>query len=308
LKIRKDLAVGAASHTGRVRSTNEDDYLLLAPEDRQRHVHLGRWFVVADGMGGVTGGAEASRLAIRALTALVLRHPQTEPSERMRLAFAAACQRVFASSRANPILRDMGTTMTAANLVDRELHIGHVGDSRCYLLRDGRLAQLTDDHTSSAEDHHLTRCIGGGRDHEQVDVMSVPLERGDTVLLATDGLWEAVPEAEIAQILRQGPPSEAAGRLVQTANARGGLDNATAVLFTVVDPADAGEVAEVDLPTDEPRELPAATARLRPLQHRSWPLWLAALALVVLVLAMLKIVFRIDAVEAASRWLAPARR
>lgn len=303
MKLRSDLAIGVATHTGRVRSSNEDDYLLFAPEEPARERELGRWFVIADGMGGVTGGAEASRIAVRALVAHALRQPGVDPAERMRRGFLAACQRVFATSRANAALRDMGTTMTALNLLGRQLVIGHVGDSRCWVWRGGRLTLLTTDHAGSSGDHHLTRCIGGGRDSEQVDVLTFEVEKGDTIALGTDGLWEAIPEAELTQILRQEQPQRAAEKLVQRANAGGGQDNATAIVIAVRGQDDA-PVVEVLLASDEAQEPFGPPARVPRVGPARWPWFVLLLAALGFGIAVAKSAFGWDAVALARRLLA----
>jgi serine/threonine protein phosphatase PrpC len=110
-------ALGVATHTGRVRRANEDDFLIRAPQTCQDLRERG-WFVaVADGMGGVPGGAEASRTAVRAAVRPFHNGEDLAPVERMRRAFAEAATEVFELSRESPHLRDMGTTLTIANLL-----------------------------------------------------------------------------------------------------------------------------------------------------------------------------------------------
>jgi len=307
VKLRNDIVVGVATHTGRVRNANEDDYLLVAPEESGLHESLGRWFGIADGMGGVTGGAEASRIAVRALCGLALREPELDPQSRMRKGFVAACQRVYASSKASSALREMGTTMTAINLVARKVILGHVGDSRCWLLRGGRLRLLTQDHVSHSDDHHLLRCIGGGREEEQVDVSVLELEKGDTLALATDGLWEAVPEPELLQILRQDSPQRAAAKLVQRANAGGGQDNATAVVIAYRG-GEAQAFVEVDLPSEEAPEPLAVVTRVRNIAAPRWPWFLLAAAVLLVLAALGKRWFDVDVVRITSHFLSSFSR
>src|SRR5262249_27794675 len=161
-----------------------DDYLVLAPHDPEVVRRIGRLVAVADGMGGAMGGAEASRAALRALAAEFLTPPSagTVAPAHMRAGFAAACRRVLELARESPALAGMGTTLTAVHLCGERMVVGHVGDSRCYRLRDGRFEQLTTDHAVRGE-NRLTRCIGAGRDHEDVDVAEHDLRPGDRLLL-----------------------------------------------------------------------------------------------------------------------------
>jgi protein phosphatase len=264
------LEVGAASHTGRVRSANEDDYLVLAPQGAAGEC----LFAVADGMGGTVGGAEASRAAVRGLGAAFLGGGSSE--ERLRRGFAAACATVFDLARANPALRGMGTTLTALHLAGARGAVGHVGDTRCLRLRDGRLEQLTTDHALRGESSHLTRCIGGGREHETADLLAFDVRPGDVYLLASDGLWSVVGAEVLAARLRQLAPQAAADALIQDANAGGGPDNATAIVVRVRDARVAAR-ASADLPRAEARMLPPVL-RAGSLRRPWWPWLLLAVA------------------------------
>jgi protein phosphatase len=141
----------------------------------------------------------------------------------------------------------MGTTLTLAFVLENELFVAHVGDSRCYLLRGGLLYRLTRDHTLVAEmvrqglldpeeaarhnfRHVITNVVGGADPGVQVEMHELPLEAGDRLLLCSDGLTEMVPEEEILALLGgASDPAAACDRLIERANDHGGRDNVTAV-------------------------------------------------------------------------------
>lgn len=290
MKLPSELTLGAATHTGLQRSANEDDYLVVAlPEggERPRAVLV----AVADGMGGAAGGAEASRAALRALAASLLRTDSADPEERIRQGFAAACTRVHEQSREVPALRDMGSTLTALLLQGGQAVIGHVGDTRCLLVRESGLAQMTTDHAVRTPESYLTRCIGGGQATEQPDVATLDLRPGDRVALVTDGVWSTVDPTAMLAVLASAAPQAAAERLVHLANAAGGPDNATCVVLQW-DPARRGE-REVVLPREELSRT-AELDRGGSLQAARWP-WLAvALAVAMLAVALLRLWFGVD--------------
>lgn len=236
------------SDTGRIRQGNEDAFLV----DAERGL-----FLVADGMGGHAAGEIASRIAVEtagAALAGVLDAGQRgdELMEALRTAFEIAQERIARCCVEDPRTRGMGTTLTACVLTPDGLYrLGHVGDSRAYLLRDGRLEQLTVDHTWVQREvdagrlapaavhrhplsHILTRVlIAEVREHP--DLLTVPALPGDLLLLTSDGLTGMLADADLARILRQPAPlPELAQTLVRAANARGGVDNITAVLVRIL--------------------------------------------------------------------------
>ncbi len=256
--------VAAATDIGHVRERNEDRYLIAGPV-----------VAVADGMGGHLGGEIAASIATQVLERLTERG-EGSLADRVREANRA----VFARSARDRSVAGMGTTLTAAELRGDRAHLAHVGDSRAYLLRDGALTRLTEDHTlvqrmvrdgeltpAQAERHPhrniLTRVVGVEPDVE-VDELTVELRPGDRLLLCSDGLTGMLPEARIAAILGEEPdPRAAADRLVDEANAAGGVDNITVV---VVDLLPGGGEEDGDPPAraavaTEPGE-PAAGARV----------------------------------------------
>lgn len=269
-KVQVDL--GALSHKGLVRNANEDHYLVLRfgrtletlltslPADQlpARSEEVGYGLMVADGIGGAAAGETASRLAISTLVSHVLHTPDwimsddAQDIEQVVQRFADRFRRIHAALRdessADPSLEGMGTTMTLACSLGSSLVIGHVGDSRVYLFRDGQLHQLTRDHTYvqalvdlgqlSAEEasrhrlrHVLTRSLGGSERGAEGDFQRAQLADGDQVLLCTDGLTNMVDDATIGSVLREASSSnEACKTLVAKALENGGKDNVTVAL------------------------------------------------------------------------------
>jgi len=244
------------SHQGLRRPSNEDSY--CARPD------LGL-FVVADGMGGHAAGEVASRMAVDAIAAFVeetagAERNQTWPfpfdpqvsvdANRLTCAFRLANRRIADEMVTAETLRGMATTALALLVSDSHASVAHVGDSRAYLLRDGELGQVTQDHswveeqvragamTASDARHHpwrnvVTRALSGGDDPE-VDVIDLALERGDRWLLCSDGLFGVVTDERIHEILANGEPLEAmCQHLVDEANQAGGPDNITTLLLQV---------------------------------------------------------------------------
>ena len=269
---RAQVDVAALSHPGRVRKNNEDHYLVA---------RFGRWLeglltnlpagavpawseevgyglLVADGIGGAAAGELASRMAISTLIGLVLNTPdwilstEAGEAEQVMQRLAERYRRVHAAlqeqGRADPRLAGMGTTMTLACSLGARVVIGHIGDSRAYLLHGDELHQLTRDHTLvqglvdvgrlSAEEaarhplrHVLTGALGGRTHGLRGDFQQVCLADGDQLLLCTDGLTNMVDDAAIASVLRSGSSSsEACQALVAAALDKGGKDNVTVAL------------------------------------------------------------------------------
>jgi serine/threonine protein phosphatase PrpC len=231
---------------GRVREHNEDAFH-LSPD--------GRLLIVADGMGGHQAGEVASALAVDAVAEFLdegrLRAIESGAKRVEALlleAFQSAHGRIVASAKEAPERSGMGTTLIAAFLHGDRATVCHVGDVRCYRRSEKGLEQMTEDHSvvgalvrageltpDEARVHErkseLLQAVGG-RFGIAPDVMCVELAPGDRLLLCSDGLWEALPDQEIQEILDwNGPARRRAKQLVDRANAAGGNDNITAVLY-----------------------------------------------------------------------------
>jgi serine/threonine protein phosphatase PrpC len=237
---------------GRRRARNEDALLLL-PEHGV--------FAVADGMGGYKGGQVASSLAIESLKhafeAHELGRAAVEGTPARALEVASAIERVneavFRAARSEPELREMGTTLVALRFVPNKqrLYVGHVGDSRCYRLRNRELCQLTTDHAmrelglSGPRANDLFQAIGIDRDVAVDVVVDKPLP-GDVYLLCSDGLSKMLADDEIRDLLlAEDDPEAAVYGLIEQANDAGGRDNVTVVLAKVSAPSahvDAGGI------------------------------------------------------------------
>ena len=226
------------TQTGNVRRSNEDSYLMRSP-----------LFMVADGMGGAQAGEIASRMCAEAFAEADL--VRGAPSDVLRETIRTANSRILERSRSDPDAAGMGTTVTAAFMDDAgTIAFAHVGDSRAYLLREGSLQRLSDDHSLVGElvrkgelsetdaEHHpqrsvITRALGTDESVE-VDSFAVRAQDGDLFLLCSDGLNTMVPEAAIADILAGGGAAAKIARdLVRAALAGGGEDNVTAIVFRV---------------------------------------------------------------------------
>jgi PPM family protein phosphatase len=247
-----DVKAFGLTHVGRQRQHNEDAFLV---EDQAK------LFLVADGMGGHAAGEIASRIAVDSITEFIL-HTKEEDgtwphaydeqfrrsTNRLMAAVRMANTRVLEAMRKDARLRGMGTTVVACLAEGTTVSVAHVGDSRAYLVRDGQLSRITNDHSwvfeqvqagmlteSEAEKHPLrnviTRALGGAL-QVSPDASEIEAKPGDVFLLCSDGLTGMVPESEILRIVsgNRGNLDQACSELIDLANERGGLDNITAVL------------------------------------------------------------------------------
>lgn len=227
-----------ATHQGMVREKNEDAVFPTSSGESSDGVLV----IVADGMGGHVAGEVASRIAINAAASSDL----------------GAVERVEAGNRAireevarDPGLEGMGTTMTLLKVDNDVATIGHIGDSRAYLLRDGEFLRLTEDHTVAAEyvaqgqitpeeaarvpqRHMLLRTLGLTR-FVSVDEIEVDLNPGDRILLCSDGLTEMVSDEDVSKTLAEGTPDDVVWELVELANDAGGVDNISVVVVDALE-------------------------------------------------------------------------
>jgi len=253
------LADGARSDVGRGRPDNEDSLLV----DREHHL-----YAVADGMGGHRAGEVASATAIETLKSA---YAGGRPLDQ---AVEAANAAVFSKAADDAALRGMGTTLTAVAVQDgRTAVFGHVGDSRAYLLRDGTVTQVTDDHSlveqlvregrlSPEEAHHhpqraiITRALGVDAQVE-VDVYRVDLQPGDRLLICSDGLTNMLSDQTIRVTLcRHADPQQAADTLVDMANQAGGDDNITVVVLDALADGEAAAAPTAAVAEPEAVEAP----------------------------------------------------
>jgi protein phosphatase len=263
--------IGALTHVGNVRANNEDHFFvakatrgletlltsLPAGDVPERSDEVNHVMVIADGMGGHAAGEVASRMAISALVDLALDIPDwifwvdAEHASEIRRRARETVQQVgsllIERGRQDSALRGMGSTLTCARSYGRDLMVVHVGDSRAYLLRAGRLERLTRDHTyaqmlvdtgqlspdevtGSGLRHMLLNALGGNIVEVEVDVDLVRLEDGDRLLLCSDGLTDCVDDETIAATLASGESNDVCQRLVQLALEGGGHDNITVIV------------------------------------------------------------------------------
>lgn len=254
MQIRPDVELANCSDVGCVRTGNEDYFLYIEPEDDEEFARRGRLILVADGMGGRAGGEVASRVAAETIRNIFLGEQASAvaPREVLIAGFQAAHQAILELAAEEPELSGMGTTCCAAILQNGRLYFGHVGDSRIYLIRDGRATALTEDHsvvarmvrdgliTPEEAEHHAQRNVitaALGVDLESVagDFPLQPLDliAGDILLLCTDGLHGLVSADEMALTTENQPLTQACQELVGRAKVRGGPDNITVQLLGV---------------------------------------------------------------------------
>jgi protein phosphatase len=251
-----DLSAHGLTHVGRQRQHNEDAFLVESGA---------KLFLVADGMGGHAAGEIASRIAVDSISEFILHTKEddgtwphaydehyTRTTNRLMAALRMANQRVLEAMKKDARLRGMGTTVVACMADDEKMSVAHVGDSRAYLVREGQLSRITNDHSwvfeqvqagmlteAEAEKHPLrnviTRALGGAL-QVTPDASEISAQKGDVFLLCSDGLTGMVPETEILRVVTANASDlqKACQQLIDAANERGGLDNVTAVLVRTV--------------------------------------------------------------------------
>lgn len=233
-----------SSDPGLIRSNNQDAYY-TDPE--------GRFFIVADGMGGHAGGEEASRIATQEIKAYLEANWQSSKStqELLEQALWEANEAILQDQQSHSERADMGTTVVVVVFRAPEPPLcAHVGDSRLYRFRNSKLEQITDDHTwvaraikigdISPEEarlhpfrHVLSRCLGR-EDLSQIEIQALDLKTGDRLLLCSDGLTEELMDQQISSYLQEAPVlDKVAKNLIEAAKEQGGHDNITVVLVEV---------------------------------------------------------------------------
>ena len=246
MKARPGVELASLTDAGCQRENNEDSYGYWEPASDADFATLGRLAIVADGMGGHEGGQIASSLAVEAFTNAYAQATDSDPQKRLLTAVKDAHRTIQQRARQDPHLGSMGTTCTALALTDGRLYFVHVGDSRLYFFREGKLRTLSSDHSlvarllekglirpDQAKDHPqkhvLTSALGVADEEIEVDAPAEPLllHPGDILMICTDGLWGQMESGEIEQRLGSQSPSAACRSLVQLAKDRGGPDNIT---------------------------------------------------------------------------------
>lgn len=245
----RDLIVHAVGLTdvGRVRSINQDSFHLIKDKNIS---------IVADGMGGHAAGDQASKIAVKTITEILEAYDFQDGDgesgmsieELVRYALQEANEQILLASLSNQHLQGMGTTAIVAVESQGKLYLGHVGDSRTYLVRNQKISQITEDHSvvqqlvkagaiseAEAEVHPyknvITRCLGMQANVEP-DTLEMVLEPGDRILMCSDGLSNMVSDATMEQLINDTEsPEETCQKLIDLANENGGTDNITAVLL-----------------------------------------------------------------------------
>ena len=249
------------SDVGLVRSENQDFGTYTTRDEERSSSPGGRLLIVADGMGGHRGGATASRLAAETVKAQYLGSESADIPTALRESLSRANARIFSEAQSNPDLRGMGTTTSVLAVRNGEGWLAHVGDSRIYMVRDGDIKQLTDDHSlvatmvreglltsQEAETHPrrnvLQRSMGVAEDVD-IDVRGpIELREGDTFILCSDGLHGLVKEDELKEVAALNI-EEAADEYLRRALERGAPDNVTVIVARVEPLSD--EVEEATL-------------------------------------------------------------
>ena len=261
-----DLRYASLTDVGVKRSHNQDACTTQPATDAEHYRMHGHIFVVADGMGGHAVGEKASAKAVRDIPLTYVKHVVQEgPAAAIRRAFKEANEAIYQIGQNNPEFKGLGTTATALFLLPEGAWIGHVGDSRAYRVRHGRVQQLTFDHSwvwevarrqgidpdelGDFKRNVIIRSLGPDADVE-VDIEGPhPVEPGDQFLLCSDGLSNMVTPEEIGAVLATFEPEQACQFLVELANARGGPDNITCVIAQIPG-------STLTTPRDSPKKSP----------------------------------------------------
>jgi protein phosphatase len=246
---------------GMIREHNEDNFLIadlsqglrsIKPEIRQHSVgDMGTLFAVCDGMGGAAAGEVASQMAVDTIYDLMQNRPKPTSKDqfarRISEAISEAGARIYLAAKTNRAQRGMGTTSTVVGVYDKTLFLGQVGDSRAYMVRAGKIKQLTKDQslvaklieagqlTEAEAEHyehgHIILQALGTSDSVAVDLSFIDLRQGDAILLCSDGLCGLVQNSQMLEVLTTSDdPMECCKRLTDLANAAGGHDNITVIV------------------------------------------------------------------------------
>jgi serine/threonine protein phosphatase PrpC len=276
------IEIGAATHVGQVRTGNEDS-MLCEPLDSALVAEHGLFFAVADGMGGHAAGEVASSMAVKTARDLFYASSDHDIGVALHQAIDRANAEVYEAGAGTTGRDHMGSTLTAVVLAHSHATVGHVGDSRCYIVRRGAIKQLTKDHSWVAEEveagllteeqarvhprrNIITRALGL-RPEVDIDVYDTDLEPGNLVVVCSDGLHGLVTNDEILAHVTRYRPADAVEALVRLANERGGPDNITVVVAQMVAEDEADTQPGILPMSDAPTPIttpPIATPALPP--------------------------------------------
>ena len=265
---------------GRKRDHNEDHVDAFSPPDPTQRRQKGQLFIVADGMGGHQAGDVASQSAVRVLSREYYADPDSDVRGSLIRAIKQANAYIHEQAQQMVTRAGMGTTVVAAVVRGPELYLANVGDSRAYLMRQGKISQATQDHSFVAEQvragilsveearvhpqrNVITRALGS-KPEVKVDTYRGELQPGDILLLCSDGLSEYVHEEDMLALLSQYSPDEAIPRLIAMANKRGGSDNISVLVVQAVPPANV-VTTEKAVPTVPSAPSPAPASKKTPL-------------------------------------------
>jgi serine/threonine protein phosphatase PrpC len=264
LKIKVSLALDQ----GKVRSYNEDYGEYFIPKDKTNLENSGSIFVVSDGVGRSSRGDFASRYAVRSLLYNYFQNPALPRKDRLTKYIQQAGNEINTHAAESDSFRRMATTLVAAVISGSDLTVANVGDSRAYLYREGKIKQITRDHSLIEEmlrngtltkeeaarsnlKNRITRSLGGERD-VKVDIFdAIQLHPGDKILLCSDGLSRYTSDAYLEKMLGKGEPDQITRKFAQFANRQGGEDNITVLVLEI------GQAEEIQ---DGPSMLPKATS------------------------------------------------
>lgn len=251
------IASHALTDVGKKRQKNEDNYLINEKL---------RLYIIADGMGGHSGGEYASKLAVTTIEEVIsginsdpeatvisgVNTDEADFGDRLRYAIEMASSKIYDKALFDSTLKGMGTTTVAAIFHAGQVYVANVGDSRAYLFHANHMQQITTDHSlvseqlqagfisrGEAKGHKLKNIITrsvGYQEEVEIDIKKFDLHMGDKILLCTDGLSNMLDDDEICKIVVDNPIKIACKKLIERGNEKGGEDNITALLMEVIDP------------------------------------------------------------------------
>lgn len=235
------MKVYAKTDIGKARETNQDCYYIPISDEELK------LYIIADGMGGYAGGEVASNLAVFTTKKYIEENiEKADPVEVINNAIKEANIVIYEKARHSEELEEMGTTLDICLIYNNSIYIGHIGDSRIYKIANGELRKITTDHSyvqklvkegtiteEEAKNHPKKNMIMkalGGKEDEKPDIIIEPLNKGDILVMCTDGLTNMVDNNDILSIINENPEN-AHEELIKQANIKGGMDNITVIII-----------------------------------------------------------------------------